>query len=124
MKVSAAANKRLSGRITATLELINLMTAAHRKIRSKNKVASRLPVDAEKLNMGNSYSCAPEYYYDIEFECVDCGKTEVWNADQQKWWYEEAGGYFFATAVRCHACREAERERKRLARIAAGHDPD
>ncbi|MDH3634465.1 MAG: zinc-ribbon domain-containing protein [Gammaproteobacteria bacterium] len=97
------------------------MTVKRRKIRSKNKAASRLPVNAEKLNMGNSYDSAPEFYYDIEFECIDCGKIEVWNADQQKWWYEEAGGYFFATAVRCNACREVERERKRQARITAGH---
>ena len=98
------------------------MFPARRKIRPKNKSASRLPVDATKLNMGNTYSSAPEYYYDIEFDCFDCGKTEVWNADQQKWWYEEAGGYFFSTAVRCRACRETERERKRQARITAGHE--
>jgi len=93
----------------------------HRKIRRKNKTASRLPVDASKLNMGNSYSPAPEYYYDIEFECRDCGVTEIWNADQQKWWYEEAGGYFFSTAVRCRKCRELERERKMQACRGAGH---
>jgi len=98
------------------------MTRASRKIRAKNKSASRLPVDASKLIMGNSYSVAPEFYYDIEFECRDCGVTEIWNADQQKWWYEEAGGYFFATAVRCRACRDTERERKRMARISAGHE--
>lgn len=98
------------------------MLSRHRKIRYKNKAASRLPVDAAKLKMGNSYSPAPAYYYDIEFECRDCGKTELWNADQQKWWYEDAGGYFFATAIRCQNCRELERERKRQARIAAGHE--
>lgn len=118
-----AAVRRLPPDNTAAVELINLVATARRKKRYKPRAVPRLPVDADKLNMGNSYSSAPEYYYDIEFECVDCGKTETWNADQQKWWYEEAGGYFFATAVRCHACREVERERKRAARIAAGHEP-
>ena len=99
------------------------MITTRKKRRSRNKAASRLPVDADKLNMGNSYSPAPEYYYDLEFECCDCGTTETWSAERQKWWYEEAGGYFFATAVRCHDCREAERERKRQARVSAGHLP-
>ncbi len=90
--------------------------------RGKDKAARRRPVDASRLNMGNTYSSAPLFYYDIEFSCVDCGVTETWTADQQKWWCEEAGGYFFSTAVRCRACREQERERRRRARIAAGHD--
>jgi hypothetical protein len=97
------------------------MSNERRKIRDRNKQASRLPVDAERLNMGNTYSSAPEYYYDIEFTCCDCGKPERWSAAQQKWWYEEAGGYFFATAVRCRDCRARERERKHEARIGAGH---
>lgn len=81
-------------------------------------------MDASKLSMGNTYSSSPEYYYDIEFTCTDCGKLEVWTAPQQKWWYEEAGGYFFSGAVRCRGCREKERERKRMARIQAGHEPE
>lgn len=100
------------------------MPPSQRKIRPRNKAASRLSVDETKLNMGNTYSLAPEYYYDIEFECMDCGVTEIWNADQQKWWYEEAGGYFFATAVRCRECRELERARKRRARVSAGHESE
>ncbi len=94
-----------------------------RQIRSKNKKDERLPVDASKLNMGNTYSSAPDFYYDIEFDCQDCGKQETWSARQQKWWYEDAGGYFFATAVRCRACREKERQRKQQARVNAGHEP-
>ncbi len=89
----------------------------NRKIlRSKNKAANRLPVDASKLNMGNTYDSPPEFYYDIEFTCQDCGSIEIWKASQQKWWYEEAGGYFFTTAIRCRACREKERTRKEEAR--------
>ncbi len=94
------------------------------RVRSKNKKQDRLPVDASKLNMGNTYSSPPEYYYDIAFDCQDCGVHQTWTAKQQKWWYEEAGGYFFSGAIRCRACREAERERKRQARIDAGHEKD
>lgn len=90
--------------------------------RPKNKQEKRLPVDSSKLNMGNTYSCAPEYYYDMEFSCIDCGAHQVWTAHQQKWWYEEAGGYFFATAVRCRPCRHQERARKQQARVDAGHE--
>lgn len=32
------------------------------------------------------------YYEDKEFECTDCGKTALWTAQQQKWWYEVAKG--------------------------------
>ncbi len=66
--------------------------------------------------MGNTYSSPPEYYYDVEFTCRDCGSVEIWKAAQQKWWYEEVGGYFFATAVRCRSCRQKERDRKQEAR--------
>jgi len=87
-----------------------------KKRRSKDKGASRLPVDASKLNMGNTYSSPPEYYYDKAFTCRDCDSQETWTAAQQKWWYEDAGGYFFATAIRCRPCREIERDRKEDAR--------
>jgi len=95
-----------------------------KQVRSKNKKQDRLPVDASKLVMGNTYSSAPDFYYDIEFDCEDCGIHQTWTATQQKWWYEEAGGYFFSTAVRCRACREKARQKKRQARIAAGHEQD
>jgi hypothetical protein len=95
-----------------------------RIFRSKNKKEDRLPVDPDKLHMGNTYSSPPEYYYDIEFHCQDCGVHQIWTARQQKWWYEEAGGYFFAGATRCRECRAKERERKRQARISAGHERD
>ncbi|MEN8136760.1 MAG: hypothetical protein ABFS18_14695 [Thermodesulfobacteriota bacterium] len=44
-----------------------------KQVRAKNKSTHRLPVDEIKLNMGNTYSSPPEYYYDIEFNCKDCG---------------------------------------------------
>jgi hypothetical protein len=82
---------------------------------------ARLPVDAAKLNMGNTYSSAPAFYEDLAFVCQDYGIDQTWTAAQQKWWYEEAGGYFFATAIRCRACREKERARIDEARASSGH---
>lgn len=60
----------------------------------------------------NSYSPAPDYYVDIEFTCQDCGKREVWSAQDQKWYYEVAKGMLYATAVRCGECRRKQREER------------
>ncbi|WP_211252244.1 zinc-ribbon domain containing protein [Marinobacterium jannaschii] len=87
----------------------------------QNRKETRLPVDRSKLNLGNSYDPGPEYYYDQTFTCKGCGKAELWTAAQQKWWYEDVGGYFFATAIRCRSCRAKERERRENARRMAGH---
>jgi Probable zinc-ribbon domain len=92
-----------------------------RGIAQARRAQSRLPVDAAKLNMGNTYSSAPEFYEDCAFVCKDCGIAQTWTAAQQKWWYEEAGGYFFATATRCRLCRAKERERIAEARARSGH---
>lgn len=56
------------------------------------------------------------YYQDRPFRCRDCGKAEVWTATQQQWWYEEAQGDVWTTAIRCRACRQQERARKADAR--------
>jgi hypothetical protein len=78
------------------------------------------PVNPEALAPFNSYG-EPDFvtrgfYLDQPFECKDCGRAEVWTAAQQKWWYEVAKGYVFATARRCRACRRRERERQAEAR--------
>jgi Probable zinc-ribbon domain len=94
-----------------------------RGLAQARRVASRLPVEAAKLNMGNTYSAVPEFYEDREFTCKDCGIAQTWTSAQPKWWYEEARGYFFATAIRCRECRAKERERAAEARARAGHTP-
>ena len=60
------------------------MTVTRRKVRTKNQGSLASAGRSLPLNMWNSYNSAPEFYYDVEFECVDCEKIEVWNADQQK----------------------------------------
>jgi hypothetical protein len=70
--------------------------------------AGAIPADLTAQAPNNSYS--PTYWYtDREFRCADCGRPEVWTAEQQKWWYEVARGPIDSTAVRCRACREARR---------------
>ncbi|MEO6775839.1 MAG: zinc-ribbon domain containing protein [Kofleriaceae bacterium] len=94
-----------------------------RQLAKAERERTRLPVDAAKLNMGNTYSTAPSFYEDMAFTCRDCNSPETWTAVQQKWWYEEAGGYFFAKAIRCRECRAKERARIDNARVRAGHAP-
>jgi hypothetical protein len=85
------------------------------------RTASRgTPVNPEALAPHNSYGepgfVTRGFYTDRPFECIDCGKAEVWTAAQQKWWYEVAKGDVFTTARRCRACRRRERERRAEAR--------
>ena len=77
-------------------------------------------VNESALAPNNSYG-APKfvyrgYYVDIPFKCRECGKDEVWTAQQQKWWYEVAKGFAYSTAVCCRACRRKEQARKAQAR--------
>ena len=78
------------------------------------------PVTPALLRSNNSYGI-PDfvqrgYYQDRSFRCKDCGVDEIWTAAQQQWWFEEAQGDVWTTAVRCRACRASERARKAEAR--------
>lgn len=64
----------------------------------------------------NSWGPPITAYIDLAFRCRDCGKEEVWTAEQQKWYYEEAKGSLYAIAVRCRNCRNRMHETKRLQR--------
>jgi len=91
---------------------------AERATRRENRGA--IPVDVQKLAPDGSYD-TPDFaqrggYIDVPFQCIDCGKSEVWTATQQKWWYEVAKGGVWTTARRCRNCRCKERERKNEAR--------
>src|SRR4051794_33947180 len=59
--------------------------------------------DLSKQAPNNSYHPRREYW-DVEFTCVDCGRSEVWTARQQQWWYEVAKGSIHSTAIRCREC--------------------
>ena len=62
--------------------------------------------DLGQLSHVNTYGELPKYYLDIAFTCKDCGVEEIWKAESQKWWYEEAKGHTDSTAVRCRPCRQ------------------
>ncbi len=64
-----------------------------------------VPADRSKQGPTSSYSGKPAFYTDKHFVCIDCGSEECWTAKQQKWYYEEAGGSLYSTAVRCRDCR-------------------
>lgn len=72
----------------------------------------RIQADLSQQAPNNSYSALPLYYEDMPFVCVDCGKEEIWTAEQQQWWYEVAKGSVYSCAVRCHDCRKARREQQ------------
>lgn len=94
----------------------------HARARAPESSApTRLPVDPSRLTMGNTYSAAPAFYEDRPFVCRGCGVAQTWTAAQQKWWYEDAGGYWFSTAIRCRACRAKERARIAEVRARSGH---
>jgi hypothetical protein len=71
-----------------------------------------IPADLSQRAPNNSYS-PPTFYRDYEFACVDCGKREVWTAEQQRWWYEVAKGSIYSGAKRCRACRAARSQAHR-----------
>jgi len=65
--------------------------------------------DYSKLSHINTYGGLPRFYVDRVFTCRDCQSEELWTAEQQKWWYEEAKGHIDSVAVCCKACRKARR---------------
>jgi hypothetical protein len=67
---------------------------------------SALPADLSKLGHINTCGELPAFYIDKPFTCRKCGKREIWRAESQKWYYEEAKGHIDATAVECHDCRK------------------
>lgn len=69
----------------------------------------RIEADLSKQAPNNTYS--PRLFYeDLKFKCRDCGKREIWTAEQQQWWYEVAKGPVQSTAIRCRICRETRRK--------------
>lgn len=70
---------------------------------------SAVLADHSKLAHINTYGSLPEFYLDQPFVCRLCGKREIWKAEDQKWYYEEAKGHIDARAVECHNCRKAKR---------------
>ncbi len=66
--------------------------------------------DHSRLAHINTYGGLPDYYIDQPFTCRDCGSEEIWRAEDQQWYYEEAKGHIDATAVRCRLCRTSHKQ--------------
>src|SRR5579864_4912260 len=85
---------------------------ADKKRTPPEEPGGRIPADLSKQAPNNSYS--PLLFYDDKpFVCVDCGKREVWTAKQQQWWYEVARGPMYSVAIRCRACRQSRRAKRK-----------
>ncbi|MBT6153895.1 MAG: hypothetical protein HOL01_07050 [Planctomycetaceae bacterium] len=52
------------------------------------------------------------HYEDKEFRCNDCGKTEVWTAQEQQRCFEVEKRSYYTTATRCADCRRKRRQRE------------
>jgi hypothetical protein len=108
---------------TSAKATVNMIERLNQKYRSRDDKRERLPLSRERLELLRAYQpetleqCYPDGFYEsTRFVCRDCGKEEIWTAAEQKWWYEERGGYADPSALRCLECRLKERERKAEAR--------
>ena len=81
--------------------------------------AGAVMANTTELSHNNTHGPLPRFYVDLVVVCRNCGTEEVWPAERQKWWYEEAKGNINTQAVLCRSCRAAERQRKEAGRARA-----
>lgn len=110
------AAKREQRRLKQERQRREQLAGQGRIVNSVELPAGAAPADKTQQVPNNSYSPPPDYYVDLEFTCEDCGREEVWTAEQQKWYYEVAKGSLYATAVRCRECRNRINAAKTLQR--------
>jgi hypothetical protein len=106
---SKVARRKDNGRNPTAKELEEVDKVAALPPAAQKLHRSTVPADSTRLAHINTYGALPEYYVDRPFTCRKCGKREIWRADDQKWYYEEAKGHIDARAVECHACRTSGR---------------
>ena len=120
-------NKRKKAELQAKRQtkIENERAEKRERLREAGRLANGIviPVDAiaadlSKQAPNGSYD-PPRYYVDYDFTCIDCGVDQVWTAAQQQWYYEEANGSIYATAVRCRPCRQRRRAELEAQRKAA-----
>jgi hypothetical protein len=112
---------RKQSRRTKDIDKENAALEAERQAMLGSKIADGKPiVDPTALAKNNSYDIPHfvqlGYYVDLSFNCASCHSPEIWTAQQQKWWYEEAKGGVWTTAKFCRTCRYQERIRRDEAR--------
>ena len=102
--------QKSSGRNPTAAELREADRVASLHPAQQKSHPSALPADHAKLDHINTYGALPDFYIDRPFSCRNCGKWEIWTAQAQKWYYEEAKGHIDAKAVECHDCRKAKKQ--------------
>lgn len=107
------------------------LSAARAKIQAELEGKTLLRVNYTALKKDDAaylphgiFFIAAGWYRDEPFHCRDCGKLEIWTAQQQKWWYEVAKGSVHQVATRCRSCRKAQKKKKEAhaARTRAGYE--
>ena len=99
--------KRESGRDPTPGQLRDAERVASLHPEHQKNHPSALPADHSKLDHINTYGSLPDYYIDQPFACQVCGKWEIWKAQSQKWYYEEAKRHIDAVAVECNDYRKS-----------------
>ena len=79
---SSSAQKKTQIRLQNAARRRKRLTAEGRLVLGKEIPRAAIAADPAK----QSRYAKKLYYVDQEFSCVDCGKTEVWTATQQKWY--------------------------------------
>ena len=89
---------------------------------SRKRTGPTLPAGAiaadpnkQVFGMGGPFS----YYQDQQRVCVQCQRTFIFTASDQKYWYETLGFIVYSTAIRCLTCRRRKRDDKTLQRQVA-----
>jgi hypothetical protein len=110
LKRAKLQQKRMNRQAAEELARLDDLRRQGRLVNGVEIPVGAIAADLEEQAPNNSYS-PPLFYIDRPFQCVDCGKEEVWTASQQKWYYEIAKGPIYAHAVRCRPCRQKQRRK-------------
>jgi hypothetical protein len=87
-----------------------------------------LPRGAVRGDVTKQVYCAghhvPKYFYvDEDRDCIQCGQSFVFRAEEQKYWYETLRFNFSSVPIRCATCRRRQRSehslREQIARSKA-----
>lgn len=106
--------RELKGHGFLTLWPVTLHTPDGRVFRSTDWDLSRVvpPPGALRADpLLQTFCCGgPKLWYeDIERRCVQCGEDFVFEAAEQRFWYETLSFHESSTAIRCRKCRKRRR---------------
>ena len=70
--------------------------------------------DVKKQNFCPAHHNPKYFYIDEDHECIQCGKHFIFNAKEQKYWYETLKFNFSSIPIRCLQCRRERRSEHAL----------